>query len=245
MTIFAILKNMKSNRDYRKFNIQKMPLNKVFLNFLGNLFFVYCIIISIALIFFSVVTIENEVDGPSMQPTLNKMGENKHDYVYVNIYDHDFDYEDIIVLNNGGIKVIKRIVGLPGDKIDIVFDGHQFRLERNGEIINEYYIFIDSNPSTASSRKNGMHNTSDDFLELKRTKPECFEGGKYVIKDNEVFVLGDNRLVSVDSADYGAVSMDSIDGIVERIKYYGDNTFAFYYNYIRNGEFIKTLINVF
>ena len=49
----------------------------------------------------------------------------------------------------------------------------------------------------------------------------------------------------MDSADYGAVSMDSIDGIVERIKYYGDNTFAFYYNYIRNGEFIKTLINVF
>lgn len=237
---------MKCNKNYTEFNIKKRTFTKVFLNYLGNLFFIYCVIISIALIFFSFVTMENEVDGPSMQPTLNRISGDKHDYVYVNLYDHDYNYEDIIVLdNNEGVKVIKRIVGLPGDKIDIVLDGHEFKLERNGEIITEEYILIDDNPSTTTSRKNGMNDTESDFKALQNSNPELFEDGKYVVKDNEVFILGDHRKDSIDSADYGAISMDNIYGKVERVRYYGENVVLFYINYIKNGEFIKTFVNLF
>ena len=237
---------MECNKKFTEFNIKKRTFTKVFLNFLGNLFFIYCVIISIALIFFSLVTMENEVDGPSMQPTLNRLSRDKHDFVYVNLFDHDYNYEDIIVLdNNNGVKVIKRIVGLPGDRIDIVIDNHEYKLERNGEIIVEDYILIDSNPSTITIEKNGMDCAYEDLERLEASNPEWFEDGKYVVKENEVFILGDHRNDTEDSADYGGISMDNIYGKVERIRYYGENAFLFYLDYIKNGEFIKTFVNMF
>jgi len=239
--------NMQKKLNFKEFNINKVPLHKILLNFLGNLFFVYCLIICIALILFSTITIECKVNGSSMQPTLNGLDEHKSDYVYVNIHDNDYSYGDIVVINVDWDEepIIKRIVGLPGDEIDIVNNGVEWKLERNGEIIDEEYIFIDIDPSTPTSYKNGMNKSSDRFVRLKTNNPELFTNGKYVVKENEIFALGDHRSVSVDSSEYGGFEMSDIVGKVERIRYYNDNSFCFYFDYIAKGKFFKTIANMF
>lgn len=232
----------------------KKTISKILLEFLGNLFFVYCIITSLVLILFSSVTIECEVDGSSMYPTLNNnYGSSKNDVVFVNIYNKDFDYEDIVVINTDKYKIIKRVVGLPGDTINIVLKDNQYLLERNGEIIDEKYICQNINPSTPAISQNGMDSTFARFEELRTKTPEFFEYvdedgvgvGNYVVPENSIFVLGDNRAVSKDSSYYGAFCYDQVNGKVEYIKRYNQSEFNFYYYYIVEGKFWKTLANLF
>ena len=240
-----------SVKIYRKdFNLKKDTWGKVLLNFCGNLFFTFCIIISLALILFSSVTIESEVEGVSMQPTYNKIDENKKDHVYLNVYDTDYNYGDIVALDNShnGSKkpIIKRIVGLPGDIIDFVKVGYEYKLERNGEIIDEDYILIDTSPSVPTSEKNGIDHTASRFNKIiKQDYPEKIVNGKFVVGDNEMFVLGDNRHKSLDSTTYGAFTFDKVIGKVELVRYYGESSFKFYVDYIVEGKFIYTLINIF
>jgi signal peptidase I len=94
----------------------------------------------------------------------------------------DFEYGDVVVVNvefkddgtidNNGKKIIKRIVGLPGDVIDF----KNGKLVRNGVVVIEDYI-----PSDVYSNENGG------------------EGFPYTVKEGNVFVLGDNRAISKDS----------------------------------------------
>jgi len=77
---------------------------------------------------------------------------------------------------------IKRVVGLPGDKIEFV-DG---KLKRNGEIIEEPYTkdpYMVPNP----------------IIDI-------------VVPENEVFVLGDNRNDSKDSRSIGCIPFSNIVG---------------------------------
>lgn len=115
------------------------------------------------------------VVGPSMEP---------------NYYDGDrffmvrdwliseYEYGDVVCVESGGRIIIKRIVGLPGDKIEI----NEGKVFRNGEAIDETEYGVVGNITAAH------------FL----TEFECKEG--------EYFVLGDNRLNSVDSRVVGPVS---------------------------------------
>lgn len=80
---------------------------------------------------------------------------------------------------------IKRVIGLPGERISI-HDGGVFI---NGERLKEPYI-----GQTATS----WPGRSDDF--------------KFVIPEEHIFVLGDNRNNSTDSRSFGPVSVDEIIG---------------------------------
>lgn len=225
---------------------------KKILTFLGNLFFAYAVIIAFALILFSSVTIECDVIGASMMPTYNNYVSDKcHDVVYVNTCDKKFSYGDIIVVKTGKESIIKRVIALPGDTIDIVEDGGEYKVERNGEILQENYIYYDYSPSVPANEKNGMfdnngiNGTYSRFLLLKSTKPELFKDGKLVVPENEIFVLGDHRWVSLDSSHYGTFKMSEIEGKVERVRYFGQSEFKFYYDYIVRGEFFSTIVNLF
>ena len=79
---------------------------------------------------------------------------------------------------------IKRIIGLPGEHIEIK-DG---KIYINGEKLEEDYISSDI--ATISS------NLSD-----------------FIVPENTVFVLGDNREHSGDSREFGCIPFERIDGV--------------------------------
>ncbi|KMT22487.1 signal peptidase I [Clostridium cylindrosporum] len=79
-------------------------------------------------------------------------------------------------------RLVKRVIGVPGDKIDIK-DGHVYV---NGEKILENYV-----------------------------KGETFSQDlKFPIKveNDKLFVLGDNRPVSLDSRAFGPIDYDQVEG---------------------------------
>jgi len=85
----------------------------------------------------------------------------------------------------GKNRLIKRVIGVPGDTFDIK-EGKVFL---NGEALNEPYV-------KGKTYANGM----------------MFP---IIIGDNEYFVMGDNRENSMDSRYLGLISKDKIEGKVE------------------------------
>ncbi len=142
------------------------------------------IIFSIMVIIIYVVSI-TQVVGESMSPTL-KNGEvlilNKLRYHFVTI-----ERGDIVSLNYADTKyLIKRVIGIPGDKIKIVNN----QLYINNKIYQEKYL-----------NKN-----------LTYTDFHLQELGYEVIPENMYLVLGDNRSNSLDSRKIGLINKKDITG---------------------------------
>lgn len=120
------------------------------------------------------------VDGGSMEPTLHN-----GDVILISKYINKFDRGDVVVFSDSldlDYLYIKRIIGLPNEKIHIKKDGI-FVEDQNGiiEKLDENYLVesLDSLPITEKYKEN-YHRVYD------------IPSGKY-------FVLGDNRLHSLDS----------------------------------------------
>lgn len=231
---------MKKFYDLKKENIEE----KILISIISNFIFGFFVISAIAIICFSFCMIECEVVGTSMQPNLNVKGAHKSDIAYVNKLDNDYEYGDIIVIDGAKEIIIKRVLGLPGDIIDIVKVDDDFKLERNGQIIHEDYIKLNYNISEERVI-DGMGSVYDKFQLLKTKKPELFVNDKLVVPEDEIFVLGDNREVSSDSSINGTYAMSDIMGIVEDIRYYGEGEFEYLADYVLNGRFFKTIFNMF
>ncbi|HWQ97904.1 MAG TPA: signal peptidase I [Clostridia bacterium] len=151
-------------------------------NTLIVLFVVLLVILAAATLYIRQYT----VTGDSMEPTL--MAGDRVFYVgFVQA-----DYGDLVIFDAGdpyGL-VIKRVAGLPGDRIEITADGH---LIRNGEAVEEGYMVPDAYGNSAMA--------------------------EVTVESGKLFVLGDNRAKSIDSRDVrvGQVSIDSVRGIVTRM----------------------------
>lgn len=147
--------------------------------------------IGLLLVFF--VVQRNEVVGSSMVPNLNE-----DDQLLVQkisrLFSGGIGYEDIITINADGLynrplsekNIIKRVIGIPGDKIDIE-DGEVYR---NGIKLDERYL----DPVTTDERNEKYSHV--------------------VLDDDEFYVLGDNRPVSLDSRTFGPITRDRIIGEV-------------------------------
>lgn len=138
-------------------------------------------------------TIETiHVVGYSMMPTLSNgdlLVASKVDYRL-----HAPERGDIVILQNPGVPTedyVKRIVGLPGDRV-LIHDAHVYI---NGSELDEPYV---SQPWT-----------------LTRSWPQsAIDADGETVPGNAYFVLGDNRDHSRDSRSFGFVTRDEIEAKV-------------------------------
>ena len=87
--------------------------------------------------------------------------------------------------------VIKRVIGLPGDHIEIRYiSSAQAQLYRNGEVVNDFLM---------TPRGFGMGGVDEVDV---------------IVGQGELFVLGDNRNNSYDSEDYGCIQSSWLMGKV-------------------------------
>ena len=132
------------------------------------------ILAAVALVFTFFVRVIN-VDGPSMEPTLQS-----HDKLVLlsNLWYRQPQRGDIVVARIPEFSsdpIVKRVIALEGDVVDIDFEAGTVSV--NGTVLEETYV---SGPTTR------------DFDELGVQFP-------MQIEDNCVFLLGDNRDQSYDS----------------------------------------------
>ncbi|CDM70148.1 putative Signal peptidase I [Clostridium bornimense] len=110
------------------------------------------------------------VSGQSMKNTLNdsdKLVMSKIAYK-----NHKPKYKDIVIIQRKDKLIVKRVIGEPGDKVEIIDN----KVYINGNELIENYINEDDK----------MNNC-----------PEI----KVTLNDDEIFVMGDNRNHSLDSRD--------------------------------------------
>jgi signal peptidase I len=103
--------------------------------------------------------------------------------------------EEALALSNYSLDkkmfFIKRIIGLPGETVEINGDSVKIFNEKNpkGVVLNEPYAFVDK--------------LSPYFKDIKKT---------IILKNDEYFVLGDNRHNSSDSRFWGPLKKENIKG---------------------------------
>jgi signal peptidase I len=165
--------------------------------------FIESIIIAVALAAFIIVFIVQSfvVSGSSMKPTLQS-GER----LFVNKFIYRFqepERGDIVVLQPKGDpnhRYIKRIMGLPGDELEII----NGTLYINDQRIAENYI-KESDIETDSYR---VYDKEEGQYKIYNT------GGPFHVREGHVFVMGDNRNHSTDSRRRKLVGQVSYDDIV-------------------------------
>ena len=122
------------------------------------------------------------VDGKSMDPTLKD-----NQVLLLKKYDKKISRFDIVVVKVDGKKLVKRIVGLPGDHIQFLDNV----LYLNDTIVEEKYV----------------SSITGDF------DTDIFGGTS--IPDEYYFVLGDNRSDSLDSRIIGYIHKKQILGTTD------------------------------
>ena len=165
--------------------------------------FIESLLIAGVLAFFIITFVVQSfvVSGSSMDPTLHD-GER----VFVNKFIYYFQNPargDIVVLNPEGDSrdYIKRVIGLPGDKVEIIGGD----LYINGQAVKENYIKEDY----IETYRYEYYVPEKDTYKIHDT------AGPYEVPQGHVFVLGDNRNHSSDSRRIeivGYVSYDQIKG---------------------------------
>lgn len=138
----------------------------------------------------SVLTLKNilyfeiEIVGSSMKTTLN---EGETGLALKSNFIDEIESNDIIIFKRDNKEVIKRVIGKPFDHI---------KINRDGIYINEILIeedYLSSLNKDSTYLINGIYND-------------------ITLKEDEYFVLGDNRIDSLDSRSYGPIKEENITG---------------------------------
>lgn len=153
-----------------------------------------------------------QVDGPSMETTLqnnDRLIVWKLPRTWARVTNHQYvpNRGDIIIFTEPGLgnyeeedgskQLVKRVIGLPGDKVVV----------KNGVIT----VYNTENP-------NGFQPDATMPYGANGHIPETDGEGIYTLGANQLFVSGDNRPNSLDSRAFGPINTDQVVGkLVARI----------------------------
>lgn len=142
----------------------------------------YIIVIIIVVVFRTFIATPVRVDGSSMDPTLKE-----GDILILNKMDHSLKRFDVIALTYNKTRLVKRVIGLPGEHVEY---------KNNKLYINGTYV-------------------KEDFLQVKTGDFKLDYLGETKIPKGHYFVMGDNRQNSMDSRMIGLVSSKNILGTTD------------------------------
>ena len=172
----------------------------------ANLFFVIAVLFILSRIFFWGIY---KVEGHSMDPTLK---DGNH-LVAINYFKPERG--DLVTAKEDDKVIIKRVIGLPNDTIEIKND----KLYINGTEQDESYL-NSFKQAFAEDRLHEVYSYNQAY-QTRAAQMAHFtldnEGRsvfKITLKDNEYYLLGDNRPVSKDSREVGAFTRNQITGKV-------------------------------
>jgi len=167
---------------------------KVFLEFVWDLVKVACISLAIIIPVRYFLIQPFYVKGASMEPNLHD-----HQYLIINEIGYRLDEPqrgDIVVFKyplDQSQFFIKRVIGLPGEKVEIK-DG---------------LIYLYAKDMSGENRKYILNET-----EYLNPEVKTWGNKTFTLAQDEFFVLGDNRSQSLDSRSFGPVYKDLIMGKV-------------------------------
>ncbi|OXS57833.1 MULTISPECIES: signal peptidase I [Bacillaceae] len=145
--------------------------------------------IALAVIIRSFIVIPIVVEGASMNTTLLD-----HDRMIVNKMDEPERFDIIVFHASETEDYIKRVIGLPGDKIEYKND----TLYINGKAYDEPYLDEQKEVTVGA--------LTPDFT-LQDTPLN-----QLTVPEGELFVMGDNRRFSKDSRQIGSIPIDKVVG---------------------------------
>lgn len=148
----------------------------------------YLIIVVVVVLFRTFIATPVRVDGESMVDTLDN-----GDILILNKMNKRYERFDIVVIKYGKSKLVKRIIGLPGENIEYKDN----ELYINGKKIEDVVVARTSNFSL------------EELYDMKE------------IKQGYYFVMGDNRLRSLDSRYYEV-------GLIKESDIIGTTSFRIY-----------------
>ena len=201
---------------YKHYKKEQINILSAMVNII-TLIFTVIITVASALIIYCNVSLElYPVSQNSMYPTINPNRVDE-DFVYVTKNVSHINHGDVIVYKHNGKLVVKRVIAMQGDKLKIDTtedDTFAFFIQKAGQNtwqqVNENYI----------QDKSVYQQQYYDFYSphYNKTFETDSNGDRYLIVENgEIFCLGDNRLESNDSIDYGCQPVENIIGEVEYI----------------------------
>ena len=172
-TMFPSIEQVETELKHEK---HKSRYRKVIKNTLHVLIVVAAIAVLVATLIMPVL----QISGTSMEPTLN----NKD--IVVLVKTSKMDRGDLCGFSYSNKILIKRVIGLPGDVVDITHDG---TVLVNGKELEEPYI-------------------------TEKGRGECDIELPYVVPEEKYFLMGDHRETSIDSRSsvIGCVSNEQIIG---------------------------------
>lgn len=220
---------------------------RILRNFIGGILTVLITVLSFFTIInltFSLLYIKTNVKGYSMLPTINSNVESANingDTIYINKYVEP-NVNDIVVAKPHWYEnhIIKRLVGKPGDTIEIKDLNTEYGLFVNDELL--YTKDKYDNNLNFNIGLNQYFELYNNFLESEKFKKNVItnDDGKKLIKlnNNEYFLMGDNWGHTLDSLSRGPISKEEFvgkvdllidikdDSIVESIKYFYKKLFS-------------------
>ncbi len=167
-----------------------MKIFKIVIDFVMDILETVVFVGSLFIVVYLFILTPNQVKGASMEPTFRT-----GDYILTSRVTYKFrplERGDVVVFKspkNPDIEYIKRIIGLPGDVVNI----SNGVVKVNDTQLSENYIAATTNLWEGGCIKDNV---------------------PYIVPSDYIFVMGDNRPRSSDSRKFCAVTKDSIIGDV-------------------------------